>query len=53
MSRRQILVSKIKCNKCGDIIESRMVHDFKFCKCGAFAVDGGKDYLRRCGYPED
>ena len=26
---------------------------FKFCKCGAVAVDGGKDYLRRVGSKED
>lgn len=26
---------------------------FKFCKCGAVAGDGGKDYLRRLGYEED
>ena len=24
-------------------------HDFKFCSCGSCAVDGGLDYLRRCG----
>ena len=28
-------------------------NDFKFCKCGAVAVDGGFDYLRRCGNLED
>lgn len=39
-----IFVNKIRCNKCGDIIESISVHDFKFCKCGAVAVDGGHDY---------
>lgn len=50
---QKILVNKIKCNKCGDIIESIDQHDFKFCKCGACAVDGGKDYLRRCGNRED
>ena len=27
---RKILVNKIKCKKCGDIIESKTVHDFKF-----------------------
>ena len=26
---------------------------FKFYKCGAVAVDGGHDYLRRCGNRED
>ena len=39
--------------KCGEIIESTSRHDFKFCKCGAVAVDGGKDYLRRVGSKED
>lgn len=48
----KIIVNKIKCKKCGDIIESKHRHDFKFCKCQAVAVDGGKDYLRRVGYEE-
>lgn len=34
----------IRCKKCGDVIESTHRHDFKFCKCGAVAADGGKDY---------
>ena len=37
----------IKCNHCGDIIVSEYRHDFKYCKCGKVAVDGGNDYLRR------
>ena len=44
----KIKINKIRCKRCGDIIESKTVHDFKFCKCGAVAVDGGKGYLRRC-----
>ena len=28
----KIIVNKIKCKKCGDVIESKSVHDFKFCK---------------------
>ncbi len=44
---KKILVNKIKCKKCGDIIESKTTHDFKFCKCGTVAVDGGKEYLKR------
>lgn len=39
----------IRCKKCGDILESFSVHDFKMCSCGSCAVDGGHDYLRRCG----
>lgn len=46
---KKIVRNRIKCKKCGEIIESTSRHDFKFCKCGAVAVDGGKDYLRRVG----
>ena len=45
----KIKANKIQCRHCGDIIESRYVHDFKFCSCKAVFVDGGHDYLRR-GY---
>jgi len=44
-----IITNKVKCNVCNDIIESIHRHDFKWCKCGNIAVDGGKDYLRRVG----
>ena len=43
-----IIRNMIQCKKCGDIIESVTVHDFKTCSCGACSVDGGHDYLRRC-----
>lgn len=45
--------NKIQCLKCGDIIESTHVHDFKWCSCERVAVDGGKEYLRRAGNPND
>ena len=44
-----IKCNKIQCKLCDDIIESKSVHDFRWCKCGMVAVDGGKDYLRRVG----
>lgn len=53
MSR--IIKNMIRCNTCGDTIESTSRHEFKYCKCGRVFVDGGHDYLRR-GYtdsPED
>lgn len=50
---KKIKVNKARCKKCGDIIESKFRHDFKQCKCGAIFVDGGKDYCRRGGNPED
>ncbi len=44
---QRIKVNRIKCNRCGDIIESTHRHDFKYCQCGTVAVDGGTNYLRR------
>ena len=44
-----IVKNMIKCKKCGDVIESKSVHDFQTCSCGACSVDGGHAYLRRCG----
>lgn len=51
--RSRIIHNRIKCLKCGDVIESFTVHDFKGCSCGACFVDGGTDYLRRGGNRED
>ena len=45
----KIIKNAIQCKHCGEIIESRNVHDFKTCKCGKVFVDGGHEYLRR-GY---
>ena len=42
-----IIENKIKCKHCGDIIESKHVHDYQMCSCGKVAVDGGHCYLRR------
>lgn len=43
----KILKNSIQCKSCGDIIESKTVHDFVTCSCGRCSVDGGKEYLRR------
>lgn len=45
--KTKIVVNKIKCNHCGDEIESTHVHDFKMCSCGFVSVDGGHSYLKR------
>ena len=42
-----IIRNAIQCKKCGDIIESVSVHDFKTCSCGTCSVDSGHYYLRR------
>ena len=49
----RIIVNKIRCKKCSEIIESHHVHDFKFCSCGAVAIDGGHEYLKRSGLKEN
>ena len=43
-----IIKNMIRCKHCGEVIESKTRHDYVRCKCGAVAVDGGHDYLRRC-----
>ena len=50
---KKIIVNKIQCKKCKDIIESKHVHDFKLCTCKSIAIDGGLEYLRRVGNFED
>jgi len=44
---KKIIKNMIKCKKCGDVIESKSVHDYVRCKCGLVAVDGDKNYLKR------
>jgi len=50
---KTIIQNECECAKCGDIIWSAHRHDFKSCKCEAISVDGGMDYIRRVGNPED
>ena len=38
---QRIISNMIKCKKCGDVIESKALHDYVACRCGACAVDGG------------
>lgn len=46
---KKIKTNKVQCIYCNEVIESKSVHDFKWCSCGKIAVDGGLDYLKRCG----
>ncbi len=45
-------MNQLTCLHCGVTIESKSVHDFKWCNCKReclrVAVDGGSDYQRRC-----
>ena len=31
----------IQCKRCLETIESKDIHDFKYCSCGAVGIDGG------------
>ena len=42
----------IKCKSCGEVIESKALHDFRTCSCGACSVDGGMMYPRRVWDPK-
>ena len=39
-------MSKAKCLKCNDVIESKHRHDFVKCGCGEIFLDGGNEYIR-------
>jgi hypothetical protein len=45
----KILRNCCRCRRCGDVIESKHVHDYRSCICGAIFTDGGRDYIRRGG----
>ncbi|MGL5567784.1 MAG: DUF7695 domain-containing protein [Cetobacterium sp.] len=36
---KKILLNKVRCNLCGEEIESKNRYDFRFCKCNSVAVD--------------
>ena len=43
---KKLIRNAIKCNHCGDVIESKYRHDFKWCSCKTVFIDGGLDYTR-------
>lgn len=55
MKINKLTRNRIQCLHCDDIIESKHVHEFVWCKCQTVAVDGGLDYAKRCfrNSPED
>lgn len=53
MKIKKIIRNAIRCRLCGDEIESVSRHEFVRCSCGACALDGGLDYLRRAFQSKD
>ena len=44
---------KLRCKKCGDVIEGDKRGTFIQCSCKSIAIDGTKWYTRLIGDPED
>lgn len=51
--RYKVIKNSAACALCGEILESKHVHDFQRCLCGAIFIDGGKDYIRWGGEPQN
>ena len=49
LPKSKLWLNAAQCMQCKDVAISRHRHDFQFCRCGAIAVDGGPEYLRRAG----
>jgi hypothetical protein len=46
---KQIILNRVKCRECGEVITSYHRHDYKTCGCeNETMVDGGTEY-QRCG----
>lgn len=44
---KRLTRNRCMCRQCCSVIESKHVHDFVRCKCGAIFTDGGIEYVRR------
>lgn len=44
---KKIVLNRIMCDSCKDIIISRHTHDYVTCKCGNVSTDGGTSYFHR------
>ena len=43
---KKLIRNAIRCKHCGDVLESKSIHDFVECTCGRCYCDGGLAYLR-------
>ena len=46
-------IDALECNNCHSVIFSRARHDFRWCACKRIAIDGGFDYCKISGNPQD
>jgi len=52
MSKR-LIRNAARCRLCNTTVESKSVHDWRGCACGAMFVDGGREYARWGGNPDE
>ena len=45
--KNRIIKNQAQCLICGDVIESKNIHNYVTCSCGNLSVDGGTYYLKR------
>lgn len=48
-----IMKNAVKCKVCGSHIRINTEYDYIPCACGAIAVDGGPEYVRIIGDPNN
>ena len=44
---RFVVSNQMRCEVCGEFVESTHRHDYRKCSCGNIGVDGGHDYARQ------
>lgn len=52
MSDRKLVLNRVQCKNCGDIITSYHRHDYVTCRCTQVSTDGGREYQRISVSPE-
>lgn len=49
MADKEIFRNRARCRQCGDVIESKHLHDHVRCSCGLIELDGGTEVPRLIG----
>lgn len=49
MENKEKFRNRARCRHCGDVIESKHLHDHVRCSCGAIELDGGTEIPRMIG----
>jgi hypothetical protein len=47
--RLVLIRNRVKCLECGEILESKSIHDYQECSCPNHCFTDGGSYYQRCG----